>query len=124
MDHRRHPAGVRAGLAALAAALQLELAAALPSEALAERATAWLADLEGALGADHPSTLISRNNLAHAYQSAGDLGRAIPLHERTLADRERVLGADHPTTRTVRDNLRRVAARAAPRPRSAGDGAK
>ena len=31
------------------------------------------------LGADHPDTLTSRNNLAHAYQSAGDLGRAIPL---------------------------------------------
>lgn len=28
----------------------------------------------------------SRNNLASAYQSAGDLGRAIPLHEATLAD--------------------------------------
>ncbi|MEV0309649.1 FxSxx-COOH system tetratricopeptide repeat protein [Nonomuraea fuscirosea] len=41
------PTGIRAGLAALAAALQPELAAALPLEALAERATAWLAGHEG-----------------------------------------------------------------------------
>jgi hypothetical protein len=33
------------------------------------------------LGADHPDTLASRNNLAGAYQSAGDLGRAIPLYK-------------------------------------------
>ena len=38
------------------------------------------------LGADHPHTLTSRNNLAGAYQAAGDLGRAIPLYEQTLAD--------------------------------------
>ena len=57
------------------------------------------------LGADHPDTLTSRNNLAGAYQSAGDLDRAIPLYEQTLADRQRVLGADHPDTLTSRNNL-------------------
>ena len=31
------------------------------------------------LGPDHPDTLTSRNNLAAAYESGGDLGRAIPL---------------------------------------------
>ncbi|RRD22244.1 tetratricopeptide repeat protein, partial [Actinomyces bowdenii] len=50
------------------------------------------------LGADHPDTLASRNNLAYAYGAVGDLGRAIPLYEQNLADRERVLGADHPST--------------------------
>ncbi|WP_425320945.1 tetratricopeptide repeat protein [Actinomyces bowdenii] len=45
-----------------------------------------LADRERVLGADHPSTLASRNNLAYAYGAVGDLGRAIPLYERTLAD--------------------------------------
>ena len=49
-----------------------------------------------ALGADHPDTLTSRNNLAYAYVSAGDLARAIPLYEATLTDSERVLGPDHP----------------------------
>jgi Tetratricopeptide repeat len=40
---------------------------------------------------DHRDTLSSRNSLAGAYQSAGDLGRAISLYEQTLADRQRVL---------------------------------
>ena len=57
------------------------------------------------LGADHPDTLASRNNLAAAYESAGDLGRAIPLLEQALADSVRVLGADHPDTLTSRNNL-------------------
>ncbi len=57
------------------------------------------------LGADHPHTLGSRNNLAGAWQEAGDLGRAIPLLEQALADSVRVLGADHPQTKTVRGNL-------------------
>ena len=60
------------------------------------------------LGADHPQTLVSRNNLAYAYRVAGDLGRAIPLYEQTLADSVRVLGADHPQTKIVRGNLAAV----------------
>ena len=64
-----------------------------------------LADRQRVLGADHPDTLTSRNNLAGAYQAAGDLGRAILLFKATLADCERALGADHPTTRVVRRNL-------------------
>ena len=57
------------------------------------------------LGEDHPDTLASRNNLAHAYQAAGDLGGAIPLHEQTLTGSARVLGQDHPATLTSRNNL-------------------
>jgi tetratricopeptide (TPR) repeat protein len=57
------------------------------------------------LGGDHPSTLTSRNNLAYAYQAAGDLGQAIPLYEQTLTNRQRVLGGDHPDTLTSRNNL-------------------
>ena len=64
-----------------------------------------LADYARMLGADHPHTLASRNNLAYAYQVAGDLGRAIPLYEQTLADSVRVLGADHPDTLYSRNNL-------------------
>ena len=41
-----------------------------------------LADYVRVLGEDHPRTLTSRNNLAYAYQAAGDLGRAIPLSSR------------------------------------------
>ena len=45
------------------------------------------------------------DNLAGAYQAAGDLGRAIPLFEQALADRQRVLGEDHPDTLASRNNL-------------------
>lgn len=38
-------------------------------------------------------------------ESAGDLGRAIPLYEQTLTGSVRVLGEDHPITKTVRANL-------------------
>ncbi|MEW1739757.1 tetratricopeptide repeat protein, partial [Nocardia beijingensis] len=64
-----------------------------------------LADRERVLGADHPDTLVSRNNLASVYKAAGRVVEAIPLYERTLADRERVLGADHPNTLGSRNNL-------------------
>jgi len=64
-----------------------------------------LADQERVLGADHPDTVASRNNLASAYQLAGRTAEAITLHEQTLADRERVLGADHPDTLTSHNNL-------------------
>ncbi|MFB7355995.1 tetratricopeptide repeat protein [Streptomyces gardneri] len=63
------------------------------------------ASMERVLGPDHPGTLISRNSLAYAYESAGDLGRAIPLYEQTLTDWERVLGPDQSDTLTSRNNL-------------------
>ncbi|WP_076971006.1 FxSxx-COOH system tetratricopeptide repeat protein [Streptomyces sparsogenes] len=56
-------------------------------------------------GEDHPDTLASRNNLASAYASAGDLGRAIPLYKQTLNDSIRVLGEDHPDTLASGNNL-------------------
>ncbi|EMD23433.1 hypothetical protein B0293_20775 [Amycolatopsis azurea DSM 43854] len=43
--------------------------------------------------------------VAGAYESVGDLARAIPLHETTLTDSERVFGPDHPTTQIIRSNL-------------------
>jgi hypothetical protein len=64
-----------------------------------------LADCERMRGADHPSTLRWRNNLAMAYRAAGRTAEAIPLLERTLADCERVLGADHPDTNAARADL-------------------
>ncbi len=64
-----------------------------------------VADSERLLGADHPNTLTSRNNLASAYQAAGRVSEAIPLFERALADCERLLGADHPDTLTSRNNV-------------------
>ena len=57
------------------------------------------------LGADHPDTLASRNNLANAYQDAGKLEEAITLYEQNLKDFEDLLGPDHPETLTSRNNL-------------------
>ncbi|GAA1220645.1 FxSxx-COOH system tetratricopeptide repeat protein [Kitasatospora nipponensis] len=57
------------------------------------------------LGADHPDSLASRNNVAQGHWSTGDLDRAIALFEETLAATERVLGTDHPDTLTTRNNL-------------------
>ncbi|MGW2786651.1 FxSxx-COOH system tetratricopeptide repeat protein [Streptomyces populi] len=60
---------------------------------------------ERMLGEDHPDTLVSRSNLAAAYDQVGDLARAIPLYEQTLSDMLRVLGEDHPDTLVSRNGL-------------------
>jgi tetratricopeptide (TPR) repeat protein len=54
-----------------------------------------LAPRERVLGADHPDTALSLNNLAGLYQAQGAYERALPLYERALAICKRVLG---PTT--------------------------
>jgi len=64
-----------------------------------------LTDRTRILGSDHPDTLASGNNLAYAYESAGDLGRATGLYEQTLTDSMRVRGRNHPETKIVRGNL-------------------
>jgi hypothetical protein len=57
------------------------------------------------LGPDHPSTIITRNNLAIWRADAGDeVGAAADL-EAVLADQLRVLGPDHPDTLLARHNL-------------------
>jgi hypothetical protein len=61
-----------------------------------EIAESLLVDQERVLGADHPHTLSTRNNLANAYQDAGRTAEAIALHERNLAGAEGRRGADHP----------------------------
>ena len=57
------------------------------------------------LGPCHPDTLLSRDNLAGAYQTAGRLHEAITLYEQNLDDRTRILGPHHPSTLTSRHNL-------------------
>jgi len=49
--------------------------------------------------------LSARGNLAYAYWSAGDLKKAIPMHEQNLKDRELILGKEHPDTLRARGNL-------------------
>jgi len=60
---------------------------------------------ERVLGAEHPDTLVTVNNLALLYKSNGRYGEAEPLSRRALAARERVLGAEHPDTLVSVDNL-------------------
>ncbi|MEV6821737.1 tetratricopeptide repeat protein [Nocardiopsis dassonvillei] len=57
------------------------------------------------LGADHPDTLDTRNNLASWRGEGGDVAGAVAESEVLLEDRVRVLGADHPDTLVTRSNL-------------------
>jgi hypothetical protein len=57
------------------------------------------------LGADHPDTLASMNDLALGYHDAGNLEKALPLYEETLERRKAKLGADDPGTLESMNNL-------------------
>jgi hypothetical protein len=54
------------------------------------------------LGADHPETLHSVNNLAHMLDSRGDYAQAEALYRRALGGFERALGKERPTTVAAR----------------------
>ncbi|MGA0200155.1 MAG: tetratricopeptide repeat protein, partial [Prochlorotrichaceae cyanobacterium] len=56
------------------------------------------------LGADHPDTATSLNNLAGLYRAQGRYSEAEPLYQRALTVAEAVLGSEHPTTVTFRNN--------------------
>lgn len=59
------------------------------------------------LGADHPDTLLARNNLAFWRGEGGDTAGAVAELEAVLPDRLRVLGPNHPDTVVTRSNLAR-----------------
>ncbi len=61
--------------------------------------------LRWALGAEHPATLTSLNNLAGTVFALGDLAGARKLQEEILNIRSRALGAKHPATLTSMGNL-------------------
>ena len=60
---------------------------------------------ERTLGADHPDTLASVNNLAICFKARGQLKDAEALYRRDLEASERTLGAEHPETLTSVNNL-------------------
>lgn len=64
-----------------------------------------LALYERLLGAEHPNTLGSSNNLANTLRVLGDLAGARKLQEKTLETQERVLGTEHPDTLGSRNSL-------------------
>ena len=57
------------------------------------------------LGAAHPDTVTSINNLAVTLRAQGDLPGARGLQEQVLDLRRRVLGAEHPDTLVSMNNL-------------------
>jgi serine/threonine protein kinase len=69
----------------------------LSSESLSVFERAYFIRLDK-LGADHPETLESMDNLATAYQDAGRLDKAIPILEVALAKRRATLGEEHADT--------------------------
>ena len=77
-----------------------------------------LADRVRVLGADHPDTLTSRNNLATAYQAACRHHEAINLFKDTLEVCEEALSPDHPLTIQVRRNLKALEREMNPAPAS------
>jgi tetratricopeptide (TPR) repeat protein len=64
-----------------------------------------LAIREQVLGAEHPDTARSLNNMGFLLRAMGDLAGARPYYERALAIFTARLGPDHPHTRIVRGNL-------------------
>jgi hypothetical protein len=67
---------------------------------------ALLPDQGRVLGADHPDTLRTRNNIAGWTGQCGEAREALRLFEALLPDQERVLGADHPETLRTREWIR------------------
>ena len=64
-----------------------------------------LADRTQVLGAYHPDTIASVNDLASCLRFHGKYAEAEPMCRQALADRTRVLGANHPRTITNMSNL-------------------
>ena len=57
------------------------------------------------LGAEHPSTLTSMNNLALTFSNQGRWKEAEELGVQVMEISKRVLGAEHPNTLTTMNNL-------------------
>lgn len=58
------------------------------------------------LGADHPDTAASLNNLAGLYESMGRYSEAEPLYGRALEIKQKVLPENHPSLKRGWDNFR------------------
>ena len=64
-----------------------------------------LVSRERVLGAEHPDTLKSRNNLAETLRAQRKNAEAEEVHRAALGIMERVLGAEHPNVFTSCANL-------------------
>jgi hypothetical protein len=57
------------------------------------------------LGAEHPDTLTSMNNLAFSWKALGRVKEALELMEERVTLRTRILGTHHPHTLSSRTAL-------------------
>jgi tetratricopeptide (TPR) repeat protein len=64
-----------------------------------------LSTCEQQLGADHPDTATSLNNLAGLYESQGRYSEAEPLYARAVEILLQTLGQNHPNTQTTINNF-------------------
>jgi hypothetical protein len=76
----------------------------IPAANLA-RWDAWQPRIQAALGADHPSTLATRHQVAYWTGHTGDIAGALRLSRELFAAKERVLGTDHPSTLATRHEV-------------------
>jgi tetratricopeptide (TPR) repeat protein len=60
---------------------------------------------ETVLGKEHPSTLLSMNNLAASLGQQGKYAEAEAMNRQTLRLQEAVLGKEHPSTLDSMNNL-------------------
>jgi hypothetical protein len=73
-----------------------------------EQGKALVADRTRVLGADHPDTLVSANNLSVcllALRTAEGRTQAIEVLEPAVARSGKILGEDHPYTLRMKNNL-------------------
>ena len=63
---------------------------------------------ERVLGAEHPDTATSYNNIATVYHGQGKYEEALVWYRKALGIRERVLGEEHPDTATSYNNIAMV----------------
>jgi tetratricopeptide (TPR) repeat protein len=61
---------------------------------------------EATLGMEHPSTILSANNLAFTLMSLKRYDEALVLFDRACSASEKVLGLEHPDTKDYLDNRR------------------
>ena len=64
-----------------------------------------LAIYEKVLGAEHPDTATTYNNIALVYHAQGDYPKALEWYFKALAIFEKALGAEHPDTATTYNNI-------------------
>jgi hypothetical protein len=76
-----------------------------PCRAILERTAR---DQSDGLGAFHPDTFSTLQNLGSTQQALGDLEAARATFERVLSGRVAMIGADHPDTTLTRANLVQV----------------